>query len=232
MLAAPTPVDFCLDDNPYGLKAGEVSSGTTIMGAVFDGGVVLGADTRVSTGRYVANRASRKITCITEKIWLARSGSAADTQALAGIVKNYLSQHALEIGCDPAVATASNLFQMVAYNNKDNLSAAMIVGGVDKSGAHLYSIPLGGTQVKVKVYATGSGSTYIQGLIDATFRDGMTRQETEAFVAKTISHAMNRDGSSGGMLRLITITAAGVDETCIQGDKLPVAPEFGSRIGH
>ena len=32
------------------------------------------------------------------------------------------------------------------YNNKDNLSAAMIVGGVDKSGAHLYSIPLGGTQ--------------------------------------------------------------------------------------
>ena len=37
------------------------------------------------------------------------------------------------------------------YNNKDNLSAAMIVGGVDKSGPHLYSIPLGGSQVKVKV---------------------------------------------------------------------------------
>merc|ERR1712159_77649 len=81
--------------------------GTTIMGCIFDGGVVLGCDTRVSTGQYVANRASRKISCITEKIWLCRSGSAADTQALMGIVKNYLGQHEIELGDDPAVATAA-----------------------------------------------------------------------------------------------------------------------------
>ena len=221
-LAAPTLIDASEDPTvPYGLKPGEVSSGTTIMGCIFDGGVVLGCDTRVSTGQYVANRASRKISCITDKIWLCRSGSAADTQALTGIVKNYLGQHEIELGDDPAVATAANLFRLVAYNNKDNLSAAMIVGGVDKSGPHLYSIPLGGSQVKVKVYASGSGSTYIQGLIDATWREKMTRSETEAFIAKTLSHAMARDGHSGGMVRIITITADGATEQALHGDKLP-----------
>jgi len=38
------------------LKPGEVGTGTTIMAIPFDGGVVLGADSRVSTGVYVANR--------------------------------------------------------------------------------------------------------------------------------------------------------------------------------
>lgn len=225
MLAAgPAVFELSQMQDPYGLKQGEVSSGTTIMGVVFNGGVVMGADSRVSTGQYVSNRASRKVSQITDKIFLCRSGSAADTQALTGMVKHYLSQHILELGEDPAVATAANLFRIIAYNNKDNLSAAMIIGGVDKKGAHLYSIPLGGTLYEVKVYASGSGSTYIQGLIDATFREGMTRSETEAFVAKTISHAMARDGSSGGMIRIMTITADGCSEQCIQGDKLPYGP--------
>jgi 20S proteasome subunit beta 1 len=211
-------------EDPYGLKAGEVSSGTTIMGVMFDGGIVLGADTRTSTGQYVANRASRKISQVSPHIFLCRSGSAADTQALTNMVKHYLSQHAIELGEEPFVETAANLFRMIAYNNKDMLSAAMILGGVDKQGPKLFSIPLGGTLYPVKVYASGSGSTYVQGLIDATYREGMTRSETEAFVAKTISHAMARDGSSGGMLRLITITKDSVDEQCFLGDKLPYGP--------
>ena len=33
------------------------------------GGVVLGADTRTSTGDYVANRASRKISKVTVTVW-------------------------------------------------------------------------------------------------------------------------------------------------------------------
>lgn len=37
-------------------------TGTTIIAVTFDGGVVIGADSRVSTGTYVSNRASDKIT--------------------------------------------------------------------------------------------------------------------------------------------------------------------------
>merc|ERR1719428_2821409 len=67
-----------------------VSTGTTIMAVEFNGGVVLGADSRTTTGDYIANRASRKITKVYDQIFVCRSGSAADTQALTGMVQNYL----------------------------------------------------------------------------------------------------------------------------------------------
>jgi 20S proteasome subunit beta 1 len=59
-------------------------TGTTIVAVAFDGGVVIGADSRVSTGTYVSNRASDKVTRLDEDgfVWLLRSGSAADTQAV------------------------------------------------------------------------------------------------------------------------------------------------------
>ena len=58
-------------------------TGTTIVAVTYAGGVVLGADSRVSTGTYVSNRASDKITPLTDFVWLLRSGSAADTQAVS-----------------------------------------------------------------------------------------------------------------------------------------------------
>ena len=45
------------------------------MACQYDGGVVLGADSRTSTGTYVANRASDKITQVTDNVWMCRSGS-------------------------------------------------------------------------------------------------------------------------------------------------------------
>merc|ERR1719152_399807 len=92
-----------------------VKTGTTIMAVKYDGGVVLGADTRTSTGDYVANRASRKISKVHDKIFVCRCGSAADTQALTGFVLNYLGQHAMEIGGNPTVHAAANLFKIMAY---------------------------------------------------------------------------------------------------------------------
>ena len=50
------------------------------MAATFDGGVVLGADSRTSTGSYVANRATDKVTRLTERVYVCRSGSAAGSR--------------------------------------------------------------------------------------------------------------------------------------------------------
>merc|ERR1719262_802541 len=109
-----------------------VKTGTTIMAIEFAGGVVMGADTRTSTGEYVANRASRKISKVHDKIFVCRCGSAADTQALTGFVQHYLGMHAMELGTLPTVKTAASLFQLLCYNNKDNLMAGMIIGGWDE----------------------------------------------------------------------------------------------------
>jgi len=202
-----------------------VSTGTTIMAVAFDGGVVLGADTRTSTGDYVANRASRKISKVHDKIFVCRCGSAADTQALTGFVQNYLGQHAVELGKLPTVNTAANLFKMMAYNNKDRLMAGLIVAGWDETrGGQVFSIPLGGALMNVPYACDGSGSGYIAGLMDHKYKPGMTEAECVEFVQRSVAHAMARDGSSGGMVRTLVVTKDGLKESAIEGNKLPYGP--------
>lgn len=52
---------------------------TTLVAARFDGGVVIGADSRTSQGSFVANRLTDKISPVAPSIFLARSGSSAGT---------------------------------------------------------------------------------------------------------------------------------------------------------
>ena len=90
------------------------------MAVEFDGGVIIGADSRTSSGyvnkeslvisklfilckynlfyfifrrAYVANRVTDKLTPVTDRIFCCRSGSAADTQAIADMVKYNLQLH-------------------------------------------------------------------------------------------------------------------------------------------
>lgn len=53
------------------------SEATTLVAARFEGGVVIGADSRTSQGSFVANRLTDKISPVAPSIFLARSGSSA-----------------------------------------------------------------------------------------------------------------------------------------------------------
>ncbi len=60
------------------------------MAVAFDGGVVVAADSRTTTGNYIANRVTDKLTYLHDTIYCCRSGSAADTQAVADIIHYHL----------------------------------------------------------------------------------------------------------------------------------------------
>ncbi|RLN86311.1 hypothetical protein BBJ28_00010348 [Nothophytophthora sp. Chile5] len=204
------------------LKRGEIDAGTSIIAVKFKGGVVLGADSRTSTGTYIANRVSDKLTPLHDRVFCCRSGSAADTQALSDYVRYFLSSHAVDLGRPPKVHTAANLFRSLCYNNKDRLLAGIIVAGWDSvKGGQVFSIPIGGAMVEQDFAIGGSGSTYIYGLVDAEYRPDMTKEECQRFVKKALSHAMARDGSSGGVIRTVTITESEVVRDFISGEQLP-----------
>merc|ERR1719491_2040099 len=103
--------------------------------------------------------------------------------------------------------------------------AGLIVAGYDEQrGGQVYSIPLGGSLHRVPLACDGSGSGYISGLMDANYRPGMTKAEALEFVRKAVSHAMSRDGSSGGMIRTLVASKDGLEEGVVEGDKLPFGP--------
>lgn len=192
------------------LKKGEVNLGTSIMAVTFKDGVILGADSRTSTGSYVANRIADKLTEVHDTIWCCRSGSAADTQAVADMVKYYLQMYTAQNGQLPTTQVAASLFQELCYTNKDALSAGIICAGYDKkNGGSVYSIPLGGSLHKQEYAIAGSGSTYIYGYCKKNFKSQMSRDDTIAFVKSSLSQAIKWDGSSGGVIRMIVLTKDG-----------------------
>lgn len=120
----------------------------------------------------------------------------------------------MELQYDPSmpvkVKTVANLVTLMNYQNK-HLVGAMIVAGWDPHGqGQVYGCPIGGTIVREKWTIDGSGSTFIWGYVDAMYRDGMSRKEAEELVAHALALAMSRDGSSGGLIRLVTIDTDGV----------------------
>jgi 20S proteasome subunit beta 1 len=193
------------------------------MAVEFDGGVVVAADSRTTMGSYIANRVTDKLTCVNERIFCCRSGSAADTQAVADIVHYHLQLYTVQHGSPPSVETAAALFQQLCYENKDGLSAGIIVAGWDKyKGGSVYCVPLGGSLHKQPFTIGGSGSTFIYGFCDANYRKRMSRDEAVDFAKKSVALAMSRDNSSGGCIRLAVITEAGVERIFVPGSKLPV----------
>ncbi|KAF6299443.1 proteasome subunit beta type-6 isoform X2 [Rhinolophus sinicus] len=162
----------------------EVSTGTTIMAVQFDGGVVLGADSRTTTGSYIANRVTDKLTPIHDRIFCCRSGSAADTQAVADAVTYQLGFHSIELNEPPLVHTAASLFKEMCYRYREDLMAGIIIAGWDpQEGGQVYSVPMGGMMVRQSFAIGGSGSSYIYGYVDATYREGMTKEECLQFTA-------------------------------------------------
>ena len=86
-------------------------------------------------------------------------------------------------GSSPPVHTAATMFQKMCYDNKDALSAGIIVAGWDKeAGPSVYNIPLGGGLFRQPWAIGGSGSTYVYGYCDATYREGWDRDQTVEFV--------------------------------------------------
>ncbi|XP_027778442.1 proteasome subunit beta type-6 isoform X1 [Marmota flaviventris] len=200
----------------------EVSTGTTIMAVQFDGGVVLGADSRTTTGSYIANRVTDKLTPIHDHIFCCRSGSAADTQAVADAVTYQLGFHSIELNEPPLVHTAASLFKEMCYRYREDLMAGIIIAGWDpQEGGQVYSVPMGGMMVRQSFAIGGSGSSYIYGYVDATYREGMTKEECLQFTANALALAMERDGSSGGVIRLAAIEESGVERQVLLGDQIP-----------
>ncbi|XP_076035852.1 proteasome beta1 subunit [Oratosquilla oratoria] len=200
----------------------ELMTGTSIMAVEFDGGVILGADSRTSMGTYVSNRVTDKLTRVTDHIYCCRSGSAADTQAVADIVSSHMELLEVKLQEPPLVRVAANTFKEICYDYRDMLTAGIIVAGYDKvNGGQVYTLPLGGMIVRQSVAIGGSGSTFVWGYVDSAYREGMQKEECVDFVKKTLTLALTRDGSSGGVVRVAIITKDGIERRVFLHNELP-----------
>jgi 20S proteasome subunit beta 1 len=103
-----------------------------------------------------------------------------------------------------------------------HLVGAMIVAGWDETeGGQVYGCPIGGTISREQWTTDGSGSTFLWGYLESEYREGMSSQEAEDLVSSALALAMSRDGSSGGVIRLVNINKDGATRKWITPDEHP-----------
>ena len=125
-------------------------------------------------------------------------------------MRYYVDVQANEIGGLPPVESAAAVMRQIIYSNAGSLSASMMCSGWDPyKGYQIYSVNQTGFKQEGDWAMSGSGSTFIWGYFDANYRPDMTLEQAQDFIKSAISLACYRDGSSGGVIRMISITEAG-----------------------
>jgi proteasome beta subunit len=180
-------------------EASMLKTGTTTVGIITKDAVVLASESKATSGYTVESKVARKVFKLDDQVGMTIAGSVGDAQALIRIMKAQLKLYRLERGA-PTVRAAANLLSNILQGSKGfPFLNILIVGGYDPSGPAVYSIdPVGGYTNQDKFYATGSGSSFVYGVLEASYKENMSTDDVLALAIKAIKAAIERDIGSGG----------------------------------
>jgi proteasome beta subunit len=186
----------------------ESMKGTTTIGIVFAGGVILATEKRATMGYMIASKKAKKVYQVAERIGMTTAGGVGDAQQLARIltVECNLYQirrsRAITVG-----ATATLLSNYLNQNRYFPYYVQLLVGGVDELGPSVFSVDaMGGATKEEEIVATGSGSPMAYGVLEDRFRAGMSEDEAIDIAIRGLKSAMKRDAGSGEGIHVVVIT--------------------------
>jgi len=187
-----------------------VLKGTTTIGVVCKEGVILASDTRVTMGFYVAHKHGKKIYRIDDHLAMTISGSVADAQRTVDILTANAKLYKLNVGRPLPVNSAARLIANLLFSARyAPLVAQILIGGVDDTGPHVFSLDPFGSLTEEKCVATGSGSPIAYGVLEDKYKEDMPVKEVLSVVVKAVNSAMKRDAASGDSFDVAVIDANG-----------------------
>jgi proteasome beta subunit len=203
------------------LVDGLTLKGTTTIGVVCKDGVILASDTRVTLGFFVAHKHGKKIYKIDDHLAMTIAGNVADAQRTVDILTANAQLYKLNTGRPIPVSSAARLVANLLFSARRRpLITQVLIGGIDDTGPHVFSLDPLGSLTEEKCVATGSGSPVAYGVLEDQFREGMTIEEALPVVAKAVDSAMKRDAASGDDFNIAIIDAKGFRELTDEERKL------------
>ncbi|EGD87121.1 proteasome subunit beta type-2 [Trichophyton mentagrophytes] len=173
------------------------STGTTIVGCIFDGGVVIAADTRATSGPIVADKNCEKIHYIAPSIWCAGAGTAADTEFTTNLISSNIELHSLSTGRAPRVATCMTMLKQHLFRYQGHIGAYLVVAGVDPTGTHLFTVHAHGSTDKLPYVTMGSGSLAAMSVFESMWKPSLTKDEAIKLASEAIQAGIWNDLGSG-----------------------------------
>ena len=181
---------------------------TTIVGISCKDGVVLSSDKRASKGFFIGSKITQKILPIDETIAIAIAGQVSDAEYLVNAVRAERKLVTLQRGFPLSVKETSKLIANIAYNGMKSYQpyfAEFIVAGVDNTGPHVFISDMSGAVSSEEYVSTGSGSPIAYGVLESSYRSGVSLEEGKTIASSAIRAAMERDPGSGNGVDVLEI---------------------------
>lgn len=187
-----------------------VKTGTTIVGVACNDCVVLGADTRATNGPIVADKDCDKIHRLSDSIFAAGAGTAADLDHVTSLVEGNLELQKLQMNKKPRVASAVSMLSNHLYKYQGYIGAHLIVAGSDSTGNYVFQVSANGCIMQLPFTSMGSGSLCARSILEARYRDGLTENECVELVSAAIRAGIYNDLYSGSNVNILIIKSNSV----------------------
>ena len=175
-----------------------LKTGTTTIGIKLKDGVILASDQRATMGNLIAHSNVQKVYPLSDNLGMTIAGVVGDAQLMVRFMQSEISIYTMKKGAPMSVSTAATLVGSVI---RQGFYLGLIVGGYDRTGGHVYSVDGAGGYIEDEYVSVGSGSMYALGVLEATFKPGMTREEGIDVAITALNSARRRDNCTGdGML--------------------------------
>jgi proteasome beta subunit len=186
----------------------EVFKGTTTVGVLCDGGIVLASESRATMGNFIASSTAKKIYQVDDLAGLTTAGVVGDAQSLVRMVQVEARLYRMQRGEPLTIkAITSMLSNVLASRRYFPFMVQLILGGVDRYGPKIYSLDaLGGQIEERRIVSTGSGSPTAYGVLEALYQPGINVKDGTVLAARAIKNAIKRDSASGDKIELVRIT--------------------------
>ena len=190
-----------------------VLKGTTTVGIVCRDGVILASDTRVTMGFFVAHRKGKKVYKIGDHLAMTISGNVADAQRTVDILKANAELYRLNIARPMPISSAARLIANLLFSSRyAPYIAQVLVGGMDDTGPHVFSIDPFGSITEEKCVATGSGSPVAYGVLEDKYKQDATIKDMLGVVVRAVDSAMKRNAATGDSFDISIIDKKGYRE--------------------
>jgi proteasome beta subunit len=201
------------------LKKNIMKTGTSTVGIVCKGGIVMAGDRQATLGSsIVGSKKTPKIYQINEYLVVSVSGNASDSQMALRYGASQLKLKELKDKKRPNIKEAASFmasmcFQLIRKPSMIPSVVGSLVGGFNENGTtELYTIIPDGTIEKVEDYDANisSGMPYMLGLLERQYKKNITVEEGIKLAIECIKSSTQRDVGSGFGIDVMTITKEGI----------------------
>jgi len=213
-LRTPRPFSTDLPAPRVGAGDGQqppaMKTGTTTLAISAPDGVVMATEKRATMGHLIGHKNTQKLFPVDKHLALTTAGLVGDAQMLARFLQAQVQLHRFKRDAPMTVRSAATLLANVLNQAKFNpYWVQLILGGYDHRGGGIYSVDAAGGTIPERWTVSGSGSTFVYGVLEDRITDDITAKDAVDLAIRGLNAAMRRDAGSGNGIDIAIIDKDG-----------------------